>query len=81
MARWTNERRQATLHRAMNPPAEGAPVSRRLSLVFLHNPNYDAPVEALPGTVGAGETAKYPAMTGGEHLRRQFVRTQVAEVV
>ena len=81
MARWTNEQWKATLHRVVNPPVELAPVSRRLSLVFFHNPNYDAPVEALPGTVGVGETAKYPATTSGEHLRRQFTRTQVAEGV
>jgi isopenicillin N synthase-like dioxygenase len=81
MARWTNERWKATLHRVVNPPVALASVSRRLSLVFFHNPNYDAPVEALPGTVGVGETAKYPPTTSGEHLRRQFTRTQVAEVV
>jgi isopenicillin N synthase-like dioxygenase len=39
MARWTNEQWKATLHRVVNPPAELAPVSRRLSLVFFHNPN------------------------------------------
>jgi isopenicillin N synthase-like dioxygenase len=81
MARWTNERWRATLHRVVNPSAELAPESRRLSLVFFHNPNYDAPVAALPGTVGAGETPKYPPTTSGEHLRSQFTRTQVVEAV
>lgn len=77
MARWTNERWRANLHRVVNPPAEQAAASRRLSLVFFHNPNYDAPVEALPGTVPAGEAPKYPPTTSGGHLRAQFVRTQV----
>jgi isopenicillin N synthase-like dioxygenase len=77
MARWTNERWKATLHRVVNPPLEQAAVSRRLSLVFFHNPNYDALVEALPGTVAAGEPPKYPPTTSGAHLRAQFVRTQV----
>ncbi len=77
MARWTNERWKATLHRVVNPPPEQAPMSRRLSLVFFHNPNYDAPVAALPGTVADGEVPKYPPTTSGEHLRTQFVRTQV----
>lgn len=77
MARWTNERWKATLHRVVNPPLEQAAASRRLSLVFFHNPNYDASVAALPGTVAPGETPKYPATTSGEHLRSQFVRTQV----
>jgi isopenicillin N synthase-like dioxygenase len=78
MARWTNETWKATLHRVVNPPEDKASASRRLSLVFFHNPNYDAPVAALPGTVKPGEAPKYPPTTSGEHLRAQFVRTQVA---
>jgi isopenicillin N synthase-like dioxygenase len=77
MARWSNDRWKATLHRVVNPPADQAAASRRLSLVFFHNPNYDAPVAALPGTVPAGEAPRYPATTSGEHLRSQFLRTQV----
>jgi hypothetical protein len=42
-------------------------------------PNYDAPVSALPGTVAAGEEPRYPPTTSGDHLRAQFVRTQVTE--
>lgn len=77
MARWTNGLWKATLHRVVNPPAELAAASRRLSLVFFHNPNYDAPVAALPGTVPAGEAPKFPPTTSGDHLRAQFIRTQV----
>ena len=77
MARWTNGLWKATLHRVVNPPAELAAASRRLSLVFFHNPNYDAPVAALPGTVPTGEAPKFPPTTSGDHLRAQFVRTQV----
>ncbi|MEI6160377.1 MAG: 2-oxoglutarate and iron-dependent oxygenase domain-containing protein [Roseococcus sp.] len=77
MARWTNGLWKATLHRVVNPPAELATASRRLSLVFFHNPNYDAPVAALPGTVPEGEAPKFPPTTSGDHLRAQFVRTQV----
>lgn len=78
MARWTNGLWKATLHRVVNPPTALAADSRRLSLVFFHNPNYDALVSALPGTVAAGEVAKFPAATSGDHLRSQFLRTQVA---
>jgi len=78
MACWTNDTWKATLHRVVNPPQEKAAISRRLSLIFFHNPNYDAPVAALPGTVRPGEAPKYPPTTSGEHLRAQFVRTQVA---
>jgi len=78
MARWTNGQWRATLHRVVNPPAELAASSRRLSLVFFHNPNYDAPVAALPGTVPEGEAPRFPPTTSGEHLRAQFMRTQVS---
>ncbi len=78
MARWTNGMWKATLHRVVNPPAALAASSRHLSLAFFHNPNYDAPVAALPGTVPADEAPKLPPTTSGEHLRAQFVRTQVA---
>jgi isopenicillin N synthase-like dioxygenase len=61
----------------VNPPMDLAASSRRLSLVFFHNPNYDAPVIALPGTVPAGQAPKFPPTTSGEHLRSQFVRTQI----
>jgi isopenicillin N synthase-like dioxygenase len=79
MARWTNGRWAANLHRVVNPPADQAVGSRRSSLVFFHNPNYDAPVSALPGTVADGETPRFPPTTSGEHLRAQFVKTQVTE--
>jgi isopenicillin N synthase-like dioxygenase len=79
MARWTNDRWLATLHRVVNPPMEQAALSRRLSLVFFHNPNYDAEVAALPGTVAEGHAAKYQPTTSGGHLRSQFVRTHVEE--
>jgi isopenicillin N synthase-like dioxygenase len=78
MARWTNDHWGATLHRVVNPPAEQAAASRRVSLVFFHNPNYDAEVAALPGTVPAGAAPKHAPTTSGAHLRAQFVRTQVS---
>ena len=79
MARWTNGRWAANLHRVVNPPVDQAAGSRRLSLVFFHNPNYDAPVSALPGTVVDGELPRFPPTTSGEHLRAQFVKSQVTE--
>ena len=41
MARWTGGRWASTLHRVGNPP-EGAAQRDRISLVFFHQPNYDA---------------------------------------
>lgn len=76
MARWTNDTWVSTLHRVVNPPLAASDLSRRQSLVFFHNPNYDAEIACIPSCQSASRPAKYPVTTSGEHLRRQFVRTQ-----
>jgi isopenicillin N synthase-like dioxygenase len=78
MARWTNDAWVSTLHRVVNPPPDAGAESRRLSLVFFHNPNYDAEVSCIPTCVKPGETPKYPSTTSGEHLRRLFLATQMS---
>lgn len=76
MARWTNDAWVSTLHRVVNPPSGAGAASRRQSIVFFHNPNYDAEIACIPGCARPGEAPKYPATTSGEHLRRLFVATQ-----
>ena len=76
MARWTNDSWVSTLHRVVNPPMDAAAMSRRQSLVFFHNPNYDAVIECIPSCQSPTNPPKYPVATSGEHLRSQFVRTQ-----
>lgn len=78
MARWTNDYWVSTLHRVINPPREAGPQSRRQSLVFFHNPNYDAVIECIPSCQNPERPARYPTTTSGEHLRSQFVRTQTS---
>ena len=78
MARWTNDVWRSTLHRVVNPPEEAAGESRRLSLVFFHNPNYDAEVTCIPTCLSPGEFPKYDPTTSGEHLRRLFTATQLS---
>ncbi len=78
MARWTNDRWVATLHRVINPPRLDAANTRRLSIVFFHNPDYDADITCLPSCTGPGNPARYAPTTSGAHLRDQFVRTQAA---
>ncbi len=74
LARWTNDTWVSTLHRVVNPPVDAGTESRRQSLVFFHNPNYDAAIANLvPGTL-----AKYPTTTSGDHLRALYVATQNA---
>ncbi len=56
MARWTNDRWVSTLHRVGIPPADAA-AEDRISIVFFHNPNYDAEIECI---ATGGEAAIYP---------------------
>ena len=78
LARWTNDRWVSTLHRVVNPPADRAAESRRQSVVFFQNPNYDAVVSCLPGCADADHPPKYPPTTAGGHLREKFLSTQQA---
>jgi isopenicillin N synthase-like dioxygenase len=74
LARWTNDTWVSTLHRVVNPPAGVGAGSRRQSLVFFHNPNYDARIDNLM----PGQAAKYPSTTSGDHLRQLYTTTQNA---
>lgn len=76
LARWTNDHWVSTLHRVVNPEDANAAESRRQSLIFFHNPNYDAEISCLPTCLEPGQQPKYSPTTSGEHLRRLFVTTQ-----
>ena len=54
MAEWTNDRWVSTLHRVVNPPRDKVVGSRRLSMAFFHQPNYDAVIECLPTAPAPG---------------------------
>lgn len=72
MARWTNDRWVSTLHRVVNPPADAALGSERLSIGFFHQPNYDALVDCLPSCRDGETPPKYPPIRAGDHLHQQF---------
>ncbi len=55
MMRWTNDRWVSTLHR-VGLPEDGASPDR-ISIVFFHNPNYDAEIRCI---TAEGEPARYP---------------------
>jgi isopenicillin N synthase-like dioxygenase len=42
MARWTNDRWVSTVHRVVNPPSDTGGSTRRQSIAFFHQPNWDA---------------------------------------
>jgi len=75
MMHWTNDRWISTLHRVANPPRDAALGSRRQSIVFFYQPNYDALIECLPGCCGPGNPAKHAPVTSGEHRLRKFLKT------
>lgn len=75
MARWTNDRWRSTLHRVVNPPPDAAGSTRRQSIAFFHQPNWDAEIACLPTCLGPGETPKYAPILSGPHLASKFRST------
>lgn len=74
MMRWTNDQWISTLHRVVNPPLDATAEHPRQSIVFFHQPNYDAVIECLPSCLDANGQAKYPPVTSGDHLKSKFVK-------
>ena len=75
MAEWTNDRWVSTLHRVVNPPRDQANDSRRISLVFFHQPNYDALIECLPTLPWSPARRPHHApISSGDHLYSKFVK-------
>ncbi len=75
MMQWTNDTWVSTLHRVVNPPFDDTQRNvRRQSLVFFHQPNYDAMIECLPSCLAPGEQAKYAPISSGDHLTSKFVK-------
>lgn len=71
MAQWTNDEWVSTMHRVVNPPREMGVGSRRQSLVFFHQPNYDAVIECIP-TCAERAAPKYAKTTSLEHLEMKM---------
>jgi isopenicillin N synthase-like dioxygenase len=74
MQRWTNDRWTSTMHRVVNPPRARALGGRRQSIVFFHQPNYDALIECLPSCCGADDPPRYEPVTSGDHRLGKFLR-------
>lgn len=78
MAQWTNDAWISTLHRVANPPEEAASGTRRQSLVFFHQPNYDAEIVPLESCCSPDRPPRYKRTTSGEHL---FMKMSKAKTV
>jgi isopenicillin N synthase-like dioxygenase len=74
MAQWTNDRWVSTVHRVANPSAEQAMGSRRLSLVFFHQPNPDAVIDCIPTCVDSIAGKKYQPVSAGEYINAKISR-------
>jgi isopenicillin N synthase-like dioxygenase len=73
---WTNDRWVSTLHRVVNPPRELADTSRRHSIPFFHQPNYDAIIDTLPSCYGPDRPRRYQPITFGEHWMSKWMATK-----
>ncbi len=69
MQQWTNDKWSSTMHRVVNPPLDSEENQDRLSIVFFHQPNYDAVISCLPNCADAKHPAKYAPITSGDHLQ------------
>ncbi len=74
MQQWTNDRWRSTLHRVVNPPHQAGLSTRRLSLVFFHNPNPYAMIAPLDVCVDATHPVRYQPIMASEHLRAKSER-------
>ena len=71
LQRLTNGVLRSTSHRVVNPPAERRGHSRYSMPFFLHFRS-DFLIEALPGTVPAGEQPKWPPITADDYLQERL---------
>ncbi len=71
LQRLTNGLLRSTTHRVVNPPPERRGRSRYSMPFFLHFRS-DFLVEALPGTVPAGEQPKWPLITANDYLQERL---------
>jgi isopenicillin N synthase-like dioxygenase len=75
MMRWTNDRWVSTPHRVVNPVAEAATGSRRLSVGMFFIPNYDAEVTCLETCSGPDRAPRYSPTTVTAYRTERFART------
>jgi isopenicillin N synthase-like dioxygenase len=71
LQRLTNGKLRSTPHRVVNPSPDRASKARYSMPFFLHFRS-DFLIEALPGTVPAGERPKWPPITADDYLQERL---------
>jgi len=74
MAQWSNDRLVSTVHRVINPAREVAKISKRLSMVFFHQPNPDAVVSCIPTCSTDSNPIKYKDTLAGVYISEKINR-------
>jgi isopenicillin N synthase-like dioxygenase len=77
LQRLTNGKLRSTSHRVINPTPDRASRARYSMPFFLHF-RPDFMIEALPGTVAAGEEPKWPPITAHEFLQERLREIKLA---
>ncbi len=72
MASWTNDRWKSTYHRVVIPEGHS---SDRLSVVFFHQPAYDALIECIPTCTSPSDPPHYAPTTSGEWILSMLEKT------
>ncbi len=72
---WTNDRWLSNLHRVVNPPARPGGGTRRQSIAFFVQPDYDARIECIPTCLAPGETPRHAPVTAWQHRHAKLSKT------
>ena len=72
---WTNDRWLSNFHRVVNPPADAAGRTRRQSVAFFVQPDYDAVIECIESCRAPGEAPKHAPVIAWQYRRAKLTRT------
>jgi len=77
MMTWTNDRWLSNLHRVANPPPDADRATRRQSIAFFVQPNYDAQIECVETCRTPGEPAKHSPVIAWQHRYAKLNKTTI----
>ena len=72
---WTNDRWLSNFHRVVNPPPDSAGRTRRQSVAFFVQPNYDAVIECIESCRDPGDPPKHPPVVAWQYRHAKLTKT------